>query len=359
MRLTAAEAQPLARFGSCGHGWGHTFDLPSIFPWGHTFDLPSAPEGKIGGVTPSWRRRVGIEPTFRRFRAETTVLKTAEATRPHSPPERARKDNICAVIWIAAALGAIVGSFLNVVIHRYPREESIVFPPSRCPHCGTHIKPYDNVPILAWLWLRGRCRACRQPIAARYPLVELANALFYAAVFQRTGPTPGFLAVAALVSMTIVLIYIDLDIQILPDVIDLPGVAIGLLIGATHMGALYPELLLSKTLLESVAGAAAGAGVLLAIALSYRLIRKVEGMGMGDVKMMAMLGAVIGWEPLFPLFLIASVTGALTGLFIAARSASRMQVAVPFGVFLGLAFLVVLFFGPTLWDLWMKLLLGG
>lgn len=263
------------------------------------------------------------------------------------------------MIWLAAALGAIVGSFLNVVIHRYPREESIVFPPSRCPHCGTGIKPYDNVPVLAWLWLRGRCRACREPITARYPLVELANALFYAAVFQRTGLTPGFIPVAALVSMTVVLVYIDLDIQILPDVIDLPGVAIGLLVGATHMGALYPDLMLSKTLLESVAGAAAGAGVLLAIALAYKLVRKVEGMGMGDVKMMAMLGAVIGWEPLFPLFLLASVAGALVGLVIAAKSEARMQVAVPFGVFLGLAFLVVLFFGPTLWDLWMRLLLGG
>jgi leader peptidase (prepilin peptidase)/N-methyltransferase len=263
------------------------------------------------------------------------------------------------MIWLAAVLGAIVGSFLNVVIHRYPREESIVFPPSRCPHCGTHIKPYDNVPIFAWLWLRGRCRACREPITARYPLVELANALFYAAAFQRTGLTPGFLAVAALVSMTIVLIYIDLDIQILPDVIDIPGIGIGLIIGATHLGALYPDLMLAKTLIESIAGAAAGAGVLLVIALAYQLIRKVEGMGMGDVKMMAMLGAVIGWEPLFPLFLIASVTGALVGLFVAAKSEAGMQVAVPFGVFLGLAFLVVLFFGPTLWDLWMKLLLGG
>ena len=263
------------------------------------------------------------------------------------------------MIWIAAALGAVVGSFLNVVIHRYPLEESIVFPPSRCPNCGTHIKPYDNVPILAYLWLRGRCRACREPFSARYPLVELANALFYAAIYQRTGMTWGFLAIATLVSMTIVLIYIDLEIQILPDVIDLPGAAIGLLVGALHMGALYPDLLLARTLLESVAGAAAGTGVLLAISLAYKLIRKVEGMGLGDVKMMAMLGAVIGWEPLFPLFVLASVTGALVGLFVAAKSEERMMVAIPFGVFLGLAFLVVLFFGPTLWELWMKLLLGG
>src|SRR5688572_29921205 len=187
---------------------------------------------------------------------------------------------------LAFGLGAIIGSFLNVVIHRYPREESIVFPPSRCPHCSAAIKPYDNVPILAWLWLRGRCRACGGPIDARYPLVELANALFYLAIVQRTGPTIGFVALAALVSMTIVLIYIDLEIQILPDVIDLPGIAIGLLMAAFHFGVLYPQILLAPTLVDSIAGAVVGAGVLLAVALSYKLIRKIEGMGLGDVKMM-------------------------------------------------------------------------
>ena len=258
----------------------------------------------------------------------------------------------------AFALGAIVGSFLNVVIHRYPREESIVFPPSRCPSCGTGIKPYDNVPILAWLWLRGRCRACREPISMRYPLVELANALFWLAVYLRTGPTLGFVLVSALISMTIVLIYIDLEIQILPDVIDIPGIFIGLLIGALNFGALYPALLLSSTWIESVTGAIVGAGVLLAIGLAYKLVRRIEGMGLGDVKMMAMLGATVGWEPLFPLLLIASVTGAITGIFVAARSEEGMKVAVPFGVFLGLAFLIVLFFGPTLWRWYLALLQG-
>jgi leader peptidase (prepilin peptidase)/N-methyltransferase len=262
------------------------------------------------------------------------------------------------LFWIFAfAIGAIIGSFLNVVIHRYPREESVVFPPSRCPHCATLIKPYDNVPILAWLWLRGKCRACRAPIDIRYPLVELANALFYVAIFQRTGLSIGFLPVAALVSMTIVLIYIDLDIQILPDVIDLPGTAIGLLIGAIHLGALHPDLLLARTLLESIAGAAVGAGGLLAIALAYKLFRKIEGMGLGDVKMMAMLGATLGWEPLLPLILIASVSGAIVGVFVAMRSRKGMQVALPFGVFLGLAFLVMLFFGNALSELWFRMLL--
>jgi len=256
----------------------------------------------------------------------------------------------------AFALGAIIGSFLNVVIHRYPLGESIVFPPSRCPHCGAPIKPWDNVPILAWLWLRGRCRACRGPIEARYPLVELANALFYLAVMQRTGPTASFVAIAALVSMTIVLVYIDLDIQILPDVIDIPGIAIGLLIGWLHLGALAPDLMLSPTLLDSVIGAVVGAGILLAIALAYRLVRKVEGMGLGDVKMMAMLGAVLGWEPLFPLLVLASLAGALVGIVVAARSAKGLQVALPFGVFLGIAFLIVLFFGRELGEMWMRLL---
>jgi leader peptidase (prepilin peptidase)/N-methyltransferase len=256
----------------------------------------------------------------------------------------------------ALVLGAIIGSFLNVVIHRYPREESIVFPPSRCPHCGTRIKPWDNVPLLAYLWLRGKCRACREPISARYPLVELANALFWLAVYLRTGPSIGFILIAALVSMTIVLIYIDLEIQILPDVIDIPGILIGLILGALNLGALYPGLLLSNTLLESVTGAIAGAGVLLVIGLSYKLVRNVEGMGLGDVKMMAMLGATVGWETLFPLLLIASVTGAVTGLLLAAKSEQGMKVAVPFGVFLGLAFLIVLFFGPTLWRWYLGLL---
>lgn len=259
--------------------------------------------------------------------------------------------------FVAFAIGAIVGSFLNVVIYRVPREQSIAFPASRCPHCSTPIRPYDNVPILAWLWLGGKCRSCRGPISLQYPLVELANALFYVAIFQRTGLTPTFLAVAALVSMTITLIYIDLEWQILPDVIDLPGVVIGLAIGALHLGALAPDLLLSKTLLDSIAGAIAGAGVLLAIGLTYKLVRKVEGMGLGDVKMMAMLGAALGWEPLFPLLLLASVVGSIVGVIVAAKSPEGLKVAVPFGVFLGLAFLVVLFFGHTLWEWYLALLL--
>ena len=259
--------------------------------------------------------------------------------------------------FFAFLLGAIIGSFLNVVIHRYPREESIVFPPSHCPECRYAIKPYDNIPVLSYLILRGHCRNCGTPISARYPLLELANALFYLAAYLRTGPTIAFPLVAAIVSMTLVLIFIDLDIQILPDVIDLPGVLIGLGIGALQLGVLYPTMILSPSLLDSAIGAAAGAGVLLAIGLAYRLVRRIEGMGFGDVKMMAMIGACVGWAWIFPVLLLSSITGAVAGLIVASRSDRGMQVPLPFGVFLGMALLAIMFFGSILerWYLWLLL----
>ncbi|HYS54457.1 MAG TPA: prepilin peptidase [Thermoanaerobaculia bacterium] len=256
----------------------------------------------------------------------------------------------------AFALGAIVGSFLNVVIHRYPREESIIFPGSHCPRCNAAIQWYDNVPILSFVILRGRCRACHAPIAIRYVLVELANALFYLAIFLRTGLTFVFPLAAAIVSMLIVLIFIDADIQILPDVIDLPGIVLGIVIGATQAGARVSNMTLSSSLIDSVAGAVIGASVLLTIALAYRLLRKIEGMGLGDVKMMAMLGATVGWEPLFGLLVIASVAGAVVGLIVASRSSQGMQAALPFGVFLGFGALAIIFFGPTLWSWYLALL---
>jgi leader peptidase (prepilin peptidase)/N-methyltransferase len=246
----------------------------------------------------------------------------------------------------AFAIGAVVGSFLNVVIHRYPREQSIVFPGSHCPHCNAAIRWFDNIPLLSWLILLGRCRRCRGPIALRYPLVELANGLFYLAVFLRTGATVPFLFVASLVSMTIVLIYIDAEIQILPDVIDLPGVALGLLMGALHFGALDLRMKLTSTFMESLIGAAVGGGILLAVALGYKLVRGVDGMGLGDVKMMAMIGAVSGWQAVLAVLLLAAVSGALVGVIImAVQRRTDLKFALPFGVFLGLAFLAVLFFG--------------
>lgn len=256
----------------------------------------------------------------------------------------------------AFALGAIIGSFLNVVIHRYPREESIVFPASRCPSCLAAIKAYDNVPILSWLWLRGRCRSCGSPIALRYPLVELANALFYLAVFQRTGISLSFIPVAALISMFIVLIYIDADIQMLPDVITYPGIVIALAAGALGLGALAPRLMLAGDWIDSVAGGGLGAAIIAGIILTYWLVRRIEGMGWGDVKMLAMIGALLGVRAVLPVLLLASVSGAIIGIPLALRDERGMQVALPFGVFLGIATLGVLFFGPTLFEWYLALL---
>jgi leader peptidase (prepilin peptidase)/N-methyltransferase len=253
--------------------------------------------------------------------------------------------------------GAMVGSFLNVVIHRYPIEESIVFPPSRCPNCGARIRWYDNVPILAYLWLLGRCRDCRLPISPRYPLVELANALFYLAIFLHTGPTPAFLFVAAFVSMIIVLIYIDAEIQILPDVVDLPGIAVGIVIGALALGDFYPALVLSSSIVDALVGGLFGAAVIVAVIGAYWLIRRVEGMGQGDIKMLAMIGAGLGWRAVPGVLLLAAVSGSLIGVPIALRSERGMQLPLPFGVFLGFGTLAVLFFGHTLSAWYLSLLL--
>ena len=157
--------------------------------------------------------------------------------------------------------------------------------------------------------------------------------------------------------MTIALIYIDADIQILPDVIDIPGIVVGFAIGALHGADHVATMTLSSGLLDSLFGAIAGAGLLLTIGMAYKLVRRIEGMGLGDVKMLAMIGAASGWEAIFPTLLLASITGAIFGIFVAARSKEGMQVALPFGVFLGFAWLVVLFFGPTLFGLWTWLLL--
>ena len=254
----------------------------------------------------------------------------------------------------AFAIGAVVGSFLNVVIHRYPRDESIVFPASHCPRCNAPIRAYDNIPILSYIVLAGRCRSCRAPISPRYPLVELANALFYLAVFQRTGVALAFIPIAAIVSMTIILIFIDAEIQILPNVITYPGIVVGFVIGALPPIA---SLATSDSLMTSAAGAVIGAGFLLAVALTYKLIRRIEGMGLGDVKMMAMVGAALGWEGVLEVMLVGSIVGAVIGVPIALRTEKRMRYELPFGVFLGYATLIMLFFGHTLSQWWIGLLL--
>jgi leader peptidase (prepilin peptidase)/N-methyltransferase len=248
-------------------------------------------------------------------------------------------------IVVAALYGALIGSFLNVVIHRYPREESVVFPASHCPHCDARIRAWDNVPLLSYLFLLGRCRACGAPISVRYPLVELATALFSVAVVLRVGLSLASVLVFLAIAGTIALIYIDAEIQILPDVIDLPGIAIGVGIGALELGTRARGLTLATSLADSLIGAAAGGGVLLLVAMVYKLVRGIDGMGLGDVKMLAMIGSVMGWRSVLGVLLLASLSGMLVGLgILVVGRRSDLMFALPFGVFLGFAFLTLLFF---------------
>ena len=231
--------------------------------------------------------------------------------------------------------GAMIGSFLNVCIHRLPRHESIVWPSSRCPACGGRIAPYDNVPILSFLWLRGRCRACQAPISFRYPLVEAANGLGYAWIVQQFGLGWPAAAYAMLFSSLLVITFIDLDHQIIPDRITLPGIPLGILCAATA---------LPTGLLNSVLGVLLGGGLLWFMAWISPFLFGKEGMGGGDIKLLAMVGAFLGWEPVLLTVLVGASIGAITGLFLIVLKRLRRDQHVPFGPFMALGAVVAMFF---------------
>lgn len=249
----------------------------------------------------------------------------------------------------AAVAGLIVGSFLNVCIHRLPRGESIVFPPSHCPACGATIAPDDNVPILSWIWLGRKCRTCRAPISFRYPLVEAANALFWTAAAMRSSGPADFLAMASLASACLVLLFIDLDWQLLPDAVTLPLAAVGLALSFFRRQ-MSPR--------ESLAGLALGAGSLALVAIGYRVLAGREGMGWGDVKMLGMVGAFLGPAGVVITLLIGSLGGSLLGLALVALRGATLRLPLPFGVFLALGALLALLFPPQLLTAYRSLLLG-
>jgi leader peptidase (prepilin peptidase)/N-methyltransferase len=239
---------------------------------------------------------------------------------------------------IAAGLaGLLVGSFLNVVAYRLPRGESLVSPGSRCPSCGTPVKPYDNVPVLSWLLLRGRCRHCGEPIAWRYPAVELATAALYAAVVATRDDAQGIALGLILVTALVPIVLIDLERRLIPNLITGPAavaaVVAGLVLDIDGLGE------------QLIAGAAAGGFFLLA-ALAYP-----RGMGMGDVKLAGMLGLYLG-RAVAPAVFIALVAGVLVGGVIMARLGARegRKAAVPFGPFLALGALIAMFVGDGLVD---------
>jgi leader peptidase (prepilin peptidase)/N-methyltransferase len=255
-----------------------------------------------------------------------------------------------------ATLGAMIGSFLNVVIHRLPREESIVFPNSRCPSCGTAIRPYDNIPVISYAVLRGRCRACRAPISARYPAVELLVAALFSLVFWHDRLTPALPFDLVFVAAVSALVFIDAEHMILPDVITLPGVGFALVARALVPN-LYGVGFLSEGLMRgtpdwaaslaaALFGALVGGGSLWLIGFLWERLRGVEAMGLGDVKMMFMVGAYLGWAHTALTIFLAVIAGSVVGVALMLRRGERdMQMMLPFGIFLGAGAILSLLVG--------------
>ncbi|MDQ3347392.1 MAG: prepilin peptidase [Acidobacteriota bacterium] len=239
---------------------------------------------------------------------------------------------------ILSLLGLAVGSFLNVCVHRLPRGQSLVRPGSRCPQCGYELRWYDNIPVVSYLVLGGRCRACRKHIAVRYPALELATlALFllHGAVFGWTG----LLAVRLLFACAMVVLFaIDLEHHLLPDAITLPGIAAGLLF----------SLLLPPGLVDALLGVLVGGGVLWLIGEAYFRYSGQEGMGGGDVKMLAMIGAFLGWKLVLVTLVLSSVAGSLIGVLVIAVKRGGMKYALPYGTFLALGALAASLAGDQL-----------
>ena len=232
--------------------------------------------------------------------------------------------------------GAAIGSFLSVCIYRLPLDESIVFPGSHCRTCSAPLPWYDNLPLLSYLARRGRCRSCGAQFSFRYFLVELCTALLAVALVLRFGLTVTALGYFAFSAALVVITFIDLDHQLIPDVVSLPGVVAGVLFSLVS-----PTL----TLWNSLIGLAAGGGILLTVAIGYQAISGREGVGGGDVKLLAMIGAFLGWHAIpFTLFL-ASCLGSVVGVTLMVRSHSDSKLAIPFGPFLSFGALCYLFFG--------------
>jgi leader peptidase (prepilin peptidase)/N-methyltransferase len=243
-------------------------------------------------------------------------------------------------------VGAAVGSFLNVCIYRIPEGRSLIYPASSCPACGHRIRPYDNIPVLSYLFLRGRCRDCGQKISPRYAVVETLTAAMALLLFQFYGLSLQFAAAFIFVAALIVITFIDLDHGIIPDLITLPGIPVFTLLAVTIMGVPF---------LDSIIGSIAGGGIFYLVAVGYELVTKREGMGGGDIKLLAMMGAFFGWKSIYFILLISSLLGALVGVSIMIARGKDMKYAVPFGPFLSIAAAAYIFFGP---DLWRRLFLG-
>jgi len=245
-------------------------------------------------------------------------------------------------------LGAIVGSFLNVCIVRIPKGGSVVHPPSHCPGCKTAIRFYDNIPLLSYIVLLGRCRACGEHISPRYFIVELLMASLAVILYYQFSFSLAFLVSFVFVAALIVISFIDLDVRIVPDVISLPGIIAGLLFSVVARYGINDPFELIPSPLNALIGVLVGGGFLLALAWVYEAFTGVEGMGGGDIKLLAMIGAFLGWTSIPFTLLFASLTGSVIGIgFMIAKGVGR-RFALPFAPFLCLGALLYLFFGNEL-----------
>ena len=225
---------------------------------------------------------------------------------------------------LVAVIGLCVGSFLNVCIYRLPRRESLSYPPSRCTSCGRRLSWFDNIPVISWMAVRGRCRTCRARVSGMYPIVEIVTALVFVAAYSLYGVTPLGIVRVAFACALIVLFVIDLQHRILPNAITIPGIAIGFAC----------SLFLPPGWRDSLIGIVLGGGVLFAIAETYYRVRNVEGLGMGDVKLLGMIGAFLGWKLVLLTLVVASFAGSVVGMFLIASGRGNMKLALPFGTFL-------------------------
>ena len=266
---------------------------------------------------------------------------------------------------ITGVLGAIIGSFLNVVIHRLPLEESIVFPNSRCPSCNAVIAFYDNMPVLSYAMLGGRCRACRKRISVRYPAVELLTALLFVAVTWRSGVTLALPFDLIFVSALVALVFIDAEHMILPNAITYPGMVFALvarltipyLLGNPHFddlpglmhGMMADTPIWAASLVGAFIGALIGGGSLWLMGWTWEKLRGIEAMGLGDVKMMFMVGAYLGWRLTILTIFFGVLSGSLIGMGLMMWQGKKdMQMLLPFGVFLGLGSIIAVLVGPQI-----------
>jgi leader peptidase (prepilin peptidase)/N-methyltransferase len=246
----------------------------------------------------------------------------------------------------AAALGAVVGSFLNVCIYRLPIGKSLVWPSSACPHCERELSWYENIPVVSYLALRARCRTCGGRISIRYPLVEALTAAMFALAWWHYGPGPLLASRLVFGCALIVLFAIDLEHHLLPNTITLPGIIVGFLF----------SFFTEPGWVASLIGILVGGGVLYLVAEAYYRVRHEEGLGMGDVKMLAMVGAFVGWQLTLLTLMLASLSGTVIGLTLIATKRGGMKYALPFGTFLALGAAAAATVGPVILQWYLGLL---